>query len=143
MIATEQLTAYAERLERILDEIESLKDGLKDLKAEIKSSGFNVRALERIVAIRRNDTADKEAEFLNDVLLYAHATGTHIDLVAPEPNQAPEPVLSTEWAIPHTVGNGWRAGATHEKSSSQKREHVIIVPGSLLATAPYADSSSS
>jgi len=52
-----------------LDEIESLKDGLKDLKAEIKSSGFNVRALERIVAIRRNDTADQEAEFLNDVLL--------------------------------------------------------------------------
>jgi uncharacterized protein (UPF0335 family) len=69
MTATEQLTAYAERLERILDEIESLKDGLKDLKAEIKSSGFNVRALERIVAIRRNDTADQEAEFLNDVLL--------------------------------------------------------------------------
>jgi uncharacterized protein (UPF0335 family) len=28
MTATEQLTAYAERLERILDEIESLKDGL-------------------------------------------------------------------------------------------------------------------
>ena len=84
MTATEQLTAYAERLERILDEIGSLKDGLKDLKAEIKSSGFNVRALERIVAIRRKDTADKEAEFLNDVLLYAHATGTHIDLVAPE-----------------------------------------------------------
>jgi uncharacterized protein (UPF0335 family) len=93
MTATEQLTAYAERLERILDEIESLKDGLKDLKAEIKSSGFNVRALERIVAIRRKDTADQEAEFLNDVLLYAHATGTHIDLVAPEPNQVPEPVL--------------------------------------------------
>jgi uncharacterized protein (UPF0335 family) len=93
MTATEQLTAYAERLEHILDEIESLKDGLKDLKAEIKSSGFNVRALERIVAIRRKDTADKEAEFLNDVLLYAHATGTHIDLVAPEPNQVSEPVL--------------------------------------------------
>ena len=93
MTATEQLTAYAERLERILDEIESLKDGLKDLKAEIKSSGFNVRALERIVAIRRKDTADQEAEFLNDALLYAHATGTHIDLVAPEPSQVPEPVL--------------------------------------------------
>jgi uncharacterized protein (UPF0335 family) len=93
MTATEQLTAFAERLGHILDEIESLKDGLKDLKAEIKSSGFNVRALERIVAIRRNDTADKEAEFLNDVLLYAHATGTHIDLVAPEPNQVSEPVL--------------------------------------------------
>src|SRR5690242_16189964 len=25
------------------------------------------------------------------------------------------------------------------KSSSQKREHIIIVPGSLLATGPHAD----
>ncbi len=25
------------------------------------------------------------------------------------------------------------------KSASQKREHVIIVPGSLLATSPHAD----
>jgi hypothetical protein len=25
------------------------------------------------------------------------------------------------------------------KSSSQKREHVIIVPGGLLATRPHAD----
>ena len=61
--------------------------------ALVLSDRPNVRALERIVGIRRNDTADKEAEFLNDVLLYAHATGTHIDLVAPEPNQVPEPVL--------------------------------------------------
>ncbi len=40
-----QLTAYVERMERMLDEIDQLKDGLKDLKAEIKSAGFNVKAI--------------------------------------------------------------------------------------------------
>ncbi len=89
----EQLIAYADRLERVLNEIDGLKDDLKDLKAEIKSQGFNVRALDKIVAIRRKDSADKEAEFLNDVLLYAHATGTHIDLVGPEMEKTPETTL--------------------------------------------------
>ena len=78
----DKLTSYVERLERVLDEIDGLKDGLKDLKAEIKSDGFNLKAIDRVVAIRRSkDAADKEAEFINDVLLYAHATGTRLDVV--------------------------------------------------------------
>ena len=76
-----KLTSYVERLERLLDEIDALKDSLKDLKAEIKSDGFNVKAVERVVAFRRNKgAADKEAEFINDVLLYAHVTGTPLDV---------------------------------------------------------------
>ncbi|MBF0093855.1 MAG: DUF2312 domain-containing protein [Alphaproteobacteria bacterium] len=76
-----KLTSYVERLERLMDEIDQLKDGLKDLKAEIKAEGFNVKAIDRVVAIRRSKgAADKEAEFINDVLLYAHATGTRLDV---------------------------------------------------------------
>jgi len=76
-----KLTSYVERLERMLDEIDQLKDGLKDLKAEIKSDGFNIKAIDRVVAIRRSKgAADKEAELINDVLLYAHATGTPLDV---------------------------------------------------------------
>ncbi|MEO5375532.1 MAG: DUF2312 domain-containing protein [Alphaproteobacteria bacterium] len=76
-----KLTAYVERVERLLDEIDQLKDGLKDLKAEIKADGFNVKAVDRVVAIRRSKgAADKEAEFINDVLLYAHVTGTRLDV---------------------------------------------------------------
>src|SRR5512147_88158 len=33
---------------------------------------------------------------------------------------------------------GWRQGQ-RMKSSSQKREHVIIIPGSLLTTSAHAD----
>lgn len=82
--AAEMLTSYADRIERLMDEIDGLKDDLKDLKAEVKASGFNVKAVDKLVAIRRNKgTADKEAEFLNDLMLYAHATGTPLDVEMP------------------------------------------------------------
>jgi uncharacterized protein (UPF0335 family) len=92
--AGQQLTAYADRLERLLDEIDGLKGDLKDLKAQIKGEGFNVQALSRLVAIRRTaGMADKETEFLNDLILYAHATGTPLDVTASGPigeGEAPE-----------------------------------------------------
>jgi uncharacterized protein (UPF0335 family) len=82
--STDVLKSYVERLERLLDEMDGLKDSLKDLRNEIKGDGFNVKALERVVAIRRNKgVADKEAELINDVLLYAHVTGTPLDVEAP------------------------------------------------------------
>jgi uncharacterized protein (UPF0335 family) len=97
--AGEKLTSYAERMERLLDEIDALKDDLKDLKAQIKGDGYNVVALTRLVAIRRNKRrADLEAELLNDLILYAHATGTPLDVAfggeeapPPEPARLPEP----------------------------------------------------
>ncbi|MEI6560302.1 MAG: GapR family DNA-binding domain-containing protein [Rhodospirillaceae bacterium] len=83
---TDKLKAYVERLERLLDEVDALKDSIKDLRGEIKGDGFNVKAVERIVAFRRSqDAADKEAEFINDVLLYAQVTGTPLGVIAPEP----------------------------------------------------------
>jgi uncharacterized protein (UPF0335 family) len=79
--AGEKLIAYADRIERLLDEIDGLKQDLKDLKAEAKGEGFNVQALTKLVTIRRNkNRADSEAEFLNDLVLYAHATGTPLDV---------------------------------------------------------------
>ena len=79
--AAEKLTALLERMEHLLDEIDGLKDDLKDLKGQAKDEGFNVAALVRLVAIRRNKgRVDQENEFLNDLLLYAHATGTPLDI---------------------------------------------------------------
>lgn len=82
MTADEKLTAYTERMERLLDEVDALGADLKELKAEIKNDGYNVRALVRLVACRRSKkTAKVEVELLNDLLLYAHATGTQLDVV--------------------------------------------------------------
>jgi uncharacterized protein (UPF0335 family) len=80
----EQLKQFADRMENLLNEIDGLKSDLKDLKGEAKSAGFNTKALDRLVAIRRKDSADAETELLNDLLLYAHATGTHLDLAMPD-----------------------------------------------------------
>ena len=83
--AGEKLKAYADRIERLLDDIDGLKDDLKDLKAEAKADGFNVQALQRLVAIRRNKRRmETEAELLNDLMLYAHATGLPLDIALPE-----------------------------------------------------------
>ena len=90
-----KLTAYSERMERLLDDMDALKEDLKELKAEIKSDGFNVRALSKLVTIRRNKrTAEVEAELLNDLVLYAHATGTTLDVVVPEEEVSPAPPLA-------------------------------------------------
>lgn len=89
--AGEKLRAYADRIERLLDEIDGLKDDLKDLKAQVKSDGFNVQALTRLVAIRRNKRrADQESELLNDLLLYAHATGILLEVARPEGGEESE-----------------------------------------------------
>ena len=64
-----------------LEGIDGIKDDLKDRKAQAKEEGFNVSALVRPVAIRRNKgRVDQENELLNDLLLYAHATGTPLDI---------------------------------------------------------------
>lgn len=83
--AGEKLTSYAERIERLLDDIDALREDLKQLKLEAKHDGFNVQALTKLVGIRRNKRrADKEMELLNDLVLYAHATGTPLDLEMPD-----------------------------------------------------------
>ena len=88
--AAEKLTALLERMERLLDEIDGLKNDLKDLKGQARDEGFNVAALVRLVAIRRNKgRVDQENELLNDLLLYAHATGTPLDIAFGNGSAAP------------------------------------------------------
>ncbi len=97
--AGQKLVAFSDRMERLLDDMDALKEDLKELKAEIKNDGFNVRALTKLVTIRRNrKTAEVEAELLNDLLLYAHATGTPLDFNPPG-DDADAPSL-TEQSVP-------------------------------------------
>jgi uncharacterized protein (UPF0335 family) len=86
----DKLIAYLDRMEKLLDEIDGLKDDLKDMKAQARDEGFNVAAMLRLVAIRRSkQRADRESEFLNDLVLYAHATGTPLDFAFAEEDWSP------------------------------------------------------
>jgi uncharacterized protein (UPF0335 family) len=92
--AAEKLTSYLERIENLLEEIEGLKGDLKDLKVEGRNDGFNVTALLRLVAIRRDkQRASQENELLNDLVLYAHATGMPLDIAAVDDDSPPHPPL--------------------------------------------------
>lgn len=94
-----KLRAYSERMERLLDDMDALKEDIKELKAEIKNDGFNVRALSKLVTIRRNKkTAEVEAELLNDLVLYAHATGTPLDVAFPGDEVSPAVALRGQTA---------------------------------------------
>lgn len=89
-IGADKLIAYLDRMEKILDEIDGLKDDLKDMKAQARDDGYNVAAMLRLVAIRRSkQRADRESEFLNDLVLYAHATGTPLDFAFAEEDWSP------------------------------------------------------
>jgi uncharacterized protein (UPF0335 family) len=94
--AAEKLTALLERMEHLLDEIDALKDDLKDLKAQARDEGFNVAAVVRLVAMRRNkQLASQENELLNDLVLYAHATGTPLDIAFVDDSAAASPTKTS------------------------------------------------
>lgn len=80
-IANEPIAAYADRLERILDELDAAKTALDELKAEIKSEGFDQAALLKVVAMKRDEKKRKRAEEqLQMLTLYASRLNVQLDL---------------------------------------------------------------
>ena len=59
-----RLRSYVERVERLQEEIDALKADIKEVKAEAKSDGFDMKGLNQILKIRKmnqNDRAELEA----------------------------------------------------------------------------------
>lgn len=61
-VATGQLRALIERIERLEDEKRTIGDDIKDVYAEAKGNVFDVKAIRTIVALRRKDQAEREEE---------------------------------------------------------------------------------
>ncbi len=76
--AKAQLLSFIERVERLEEEKKSLADDIKDVFAEAKGSGFDVKAL-RAVLKRRAANADKLAEHEAIVETYMNALGVLAD----------------------------------------------------------------
>ena len=73
-IAVDQLKAFIERIERLEEEKAGLTDDLKAVYAEAKGSGFDTKAIRKIIAQRKEDyAARQEAEAILD--LYKQAIG--------------------------------------------------------------------
>lgn len=70
----EELKSYIERIERLVEEITSLKDDQRVLFAEAKSKGYDTKAMRRIIKRRQKDATEiAECEAIDDT--YMHALG--------------------------------------------------------------------
>ncbi|HRE21078.1 MAG TPA: DUF2312 domain-containing protein [Rhabdaerophilum sp.] len=67
-----QLKAIIERIERLEEEKRNIAGDIKDVYAEAKGNGFDVKTLRKIVSLRRQEPAERhEQEELLDVYLRA------------------------------------------------------------------------
>lgn len=70
--AKDQLKAFVERVERLEEEKKALADDIRDVYAEAKGSGFDVKALRAVVRLRKQDVSErKEAEAILETYLAA------------------------------------------------------------------------
>ena len=72
--AKDQLKAFVERVERLEEEKRALSDDIRDVYAEAKGTGFDVKALRRIVSLRKQDT-DQRREEAAVLEMYMNALG--------------------------------------------------------------------
>ena len=73
-IAADRLRSIVERIERLEEERKALGNDIKDIYAEAKSAGFDVKVLRQLIRIRKQEANEvEEQETLLDV--YRRALG--------------------------------------------------------------------
>ena len=72
--AKDQLKAVIERIERLEEEKKAISDDIKEIYAEAKGNGFDIKALRSIVRLRKLDT-DERREQQEVLETYMHALG--------------------------------------------------------------------
>jgi uncharacterized protein (UPF0335 family) len=73
-VAAGQLRAFVERIERLEEDKKAIADDIKEVFAEMKGTGFDVKAVRTIIRLRKQDQAERqEAETILE--LYMNALG--------------------------------------------------------------------
>lgn len=72
--AKDQLRAIVERIERLEEEKKTISDDIRDVYAEAKGNGYDVKALRTIVRMRKQ-SADERHEAETILETYMHALG--------------------------------------------------------------------
>ena len=60
--AKDQLKAFIERIERLEEEKKATSDDIRDVYAEAKGTGYDVKALRTIVGLRKQDTDERREQ---------------------------------------------------------------------------------
>ena len=61
-VAKDHLTAFVERIERLEEEKKALADDIRDVFAEAKGNGFDVKAMRVVIRLRKQDKDDLKGE---------------------------------------------------------------------------------
>jgi uncharacterized protein (UPF0335 family) len=70
--AKDQLRSIIERIERLEEEKKTISDDIRDVYAESKGNGFDVKALRAIVRLRKQDPQERqEAETILETYMQA------------------------------------------------------------------------
>ena len=73
-VAQDQLRSFVERIERLEEEKKTISDDIKDVYAEAKGNGFDVKVLRKVISLRKQD-ANERAEMDAILDLYLQALG--------------------------------------------------------------------
>ncbi len=74
-IAGDRIRSFVERIEHLEEEIQGLNEGKKEVFAEAKGEGFDVKILKEIIKIRKQDKDERdEQETLLDLYMQAMDT---------------------------------------------------------------------
>jgi uncharacterized protein (UPF0335 family) len=72
--AKDQLKAFVERIERLEEEKKTISDDIRDVYAEAKGNGYDVKAMRAVVRLRKQDK-DERVEHEAILETYMHALG--------------------------------------------------------------------
>ena len=72
--AKDQLRAVVERIEHLEEEKKAISDDIRDVYAEAKGNGYDVKALRKVIRLRKQDK-DERAEEEAILETYMHALG--------------------------------------------------------------------
>jgi len=60
--AKDQLKAFVERIERLEEEKKAIADDIRDVYAEAKGNGFDIKALRAIIRLRKQDNDERREQ---------------------------------------------------------------------------------
>ena len=71
-VAAQELTQFVERVERLEEEKKAISGDIREVYAEMKGCGFDVRTVREIVKIRKQDHSErKEMEAILELYMAA------------------------------------------------------------------------
>lgn len=86
-VAGDQLKSYIERIERLEEEKAGLAVDIREVFAEAKANGFDVKTMRQIIKLRKMDHSERdEQEHMLD--LYKRVLGMAPDIEDDEPQAA-------------------------------------------------------